>query len=231
MIGHVVLDIEGTTSSLSHVRDVLFPYARRRLRDWLELPLPDVAAVVAEVRERTGRPAASLDEVHRVLLDWLDRDVKAPPLKTLQGLIWQQGYAAGELSSQVYEDVPPALRRWREQGAALHVYSSGSVLAQREWFRHTGAGDLREHFTQHFDTRSPGSKTEPGSYREIAARLAAAPDGILFCSDHQGELDAARAAGLRTLGVRRPDGSATPLAGHRVVGGFDGLDLTTLEAQ
>ncbi|MEV6394788.1 acireductone synthase [Streptomyces sp. NPDC051907] len=225
MIRTVVLDIEGTTSSLSYVRDHLFPYSRQRLETWLRKPLPEVAEIAAEIRARVGDPDATADALADALRGWIDADVKEPSLKSLQGLIWQDGYASGELVSHVYDDVLPALKRWTEQGATLYVFSSGSVLAQKDWFRHTGSGDLLPFFSGHFDTRDPGPKADPASYESIAKQAAAEPAETLFCSDSEPELDAARAAGWRTLGVQRPDGAATTVQGHPTTDSFDGVDL------
>ncbi|MGC5363867.1 acireductone synthase [Streptomyces sp. DT24] len=229
MIRAIVLDIEGTTSSLTYMRDHLFPYSRQRLVPWLREPPPGAAAsvaeIAAEIRARLGAPDASVDDMADALRGWIDDDVKEPALKSLQGLIWRHGYASGDLVSHVYDDVLPALTRWSGQGAALHVFSSGSVLAQQDWFRHTGSGDLLHFFSGHFDTRDPGPKADPASYRSIAARTAADPAEILFCSDSRPELDAAREAGWRTLGVQRPDGAATRTEGHRTVTTFEGVEL------
>ncbi|MEU8251089.1 acireductone synthase [Nonomuraea sp. NPDC048916] len=225
MIRHVVLDIEGTTSSLSHVRDQLFPYSRRRVHTWLRRP--ESARIVAELRDFLSQPRADLRRLGHQLVRWIDDDVKVPPLKTLQGLIWQDGFASGELTSHVYDDVPAALESWREQGLTLHVYSSGSQLAQRLWFRHTQHGDLRWLFRENFDTVVPGPKTDPESYFTIASVLETEPETIVFLSDSVRELDAARAAGWWTVGVRR-DGDGEPFdGGHPWIATLDELDLTT----
>jgi enolase-phosphatase E1 len=234
MIQAVVLDIEGTTSSLAYVQNTLFPYSRDRLSTWISQPPPDaaadVAAVLDEVRTTIGRPNATTAEVEGTLRGWIDADVKATPLKTLQGLIWQDGFNSGQLVAHVYDDVPPALRRWTEHGASLHVYSSGSVSAQKNWFGHTENGNLLGFFNSHFDTRNPGPKTDPASYQKIAAQLAVEPNRILFCSDSRAELDAARAAGWHTLGVRRPDNSGVDLGDHPVAESFAAVDPDPAEA-
>ena len=142
----------------------------------------------------------------------MDGDVKATGLKELQGLIWQEGYAAGRLKSHVYPDVPPALRRWAERGLDLRVYSSGSVGAQKVFFAHTEAGDLLGLFRGHYDTTT-GPKREAESYRRIAADMKMPPSAVLFLSDVPRELDAAREAGMRTALVVRP-GNVPAAAGH-----------------
>jgi enolase-phosphatase E1 len=219
--GAIVLDIEGTTSSLSYVRERLFPYARDRVDEWIRRPDPAIRDVIAEVRAVSGRPEATVDEVAATLVKWIDEDVKATALKTLQGLIWEAGYAAGHLVSHVYDDVPGALRAWRDQGIRLYVYSSGSVLAQRLWFAHTRFGDLSGLFCGHYDTRNAGPKRDPSSYHAIAAEIGLAPGDLLFLSDMAGELDAARGAGWPVVQVVRADDGTIPAPGHVQVSGLD----------
>lgn len=214
----IVTDIEGTTSSISHVHDVLFPYSRARLADWVRLP--SAAEVVRETRKVAERPDADLDEVTAILRGWLDADVKIAPLKTLQGLIWEHGYRSGELTAHVYDDVPPALTRWTEAGIPLYVYSSGSELAQRLWFEHTQYGDLLGHFAGHFDTVSAGPKKAAESYEVIAKALDADPSEITFLSDVAAELDAAASAGWRTVGVSRPEDGSPDVGAHRMITTF-----------
>lgn len=220
-VAAVVVDIEGTTSSISHVHDHLFPYSRQRLPDWLAAHAadPTVVAALAETRSLAGRPDADLPELVAILRAWIDEDRKAGPLKTLQGLIWADGYADGSLRSHVYEDVPPALRAWTAAGRRVYVYSSGSVLAQQQWFGHCPRGSLLPYLTGHFDTVNAGPKREAASYRSIAAQIGLPAAGLLFLSDVRAELDAAVAAGWHVVGVRRED--APPIGGgHREVRSF-----------
>jgi enolase-phosphatase E1 len=224
--GAIVLDIEGTTSPLSAVHEVLFPYARARVAGWVRQDRPGVAAVVAAVRAGLGDPAASLGTVIETLLGWHDQNAKHSPLKTLHGLIWQQGFAAGELSGQVYPDVPPALAGWRRRGVRCWIYSSGSVLAQRLWFSRTDHGDLLGYLAGHFDTVTGGPKQDPASYRRIAAAIGRPAGSLLFLSDSRAELDAARAAGWQTTGVRRPADGSPEVGSHRAVRDFTELDPT-----
>ncbi|WP_405932825.1 acireductone synthase [Streptomyces sp. NBC_00827] len=205
-IDSVVLDIEGTTSATGFVVDVLYPYSRSRFGAVLSERSgdPDVVRAVAQVRELIGEPDADAVRVEKALNEWLDEDRKATPLKTLQGLIWSEGFARGDLVSHFYDDVVPALRSWHAAGVRLHVYSSGSVAAQRAWFRSSPEGDLLPLVEGLYDTENAGPKQEPQSYATIAAALGEAPGRILFLSDRPGELDAARAAGWQAVGVRRP---------------------------
>jgi enolase-phosphatase E1 len=229
----VVLDIEGTTSSTSSVHVGLYDYARPRLGPWIEAHGDDaeVRAAVAQVREAAGLPGdAPVADVVGVLHGWMDGDVKATPLKTLQGQIWAAGFAAGELTAHFFPDVPPALRAWHARGLRLAVFSSGSVASQRPWFRHTGAGDLSVLVEQHFDTVNAGPKRESMSYRRIAQTLGGPADTLLFLSDVPAELDAAADAGWQTVGVRRPGepSAQTGFGAHPLVSSFGELTLEVI---
>ena len=202
----VVVDIEGTTSSTASVHVGLYDYARPRLEPWIEANAGDteVAAAVATTISDAGlAPGAATADVVAVLHSWMDADLKATPLKTLQGQIWAAGFAAGELAAHVFADVAPRLRAWHADGVAIAVYSSGSVASQRAWFAHTDAGDLSGLIVAYFDTVNAGAKRDRGSYAAIAASLGVAPPAALFLSDVPAELDAAVAAGWRAIGVRR----------------------------
>lgn len=226
----VVLDIEGTLTATSQVHVVLYDYARPRLGPWIDEHGDDpvVAGAVAEIRELGGlAPDAGTDEVLAVLHGWMDADQKIAPLKTLQGLIWQRGYAEGDLTTEFFPDVAPALRAWHEAGPRLAVFSSGSVAGQVASFSRTTDGDVTGLFGKHFDTVNAGPKREEPSYRAIADGLAADPDRIVFLSDVPAELHAAKAAGWQTVGVARPgepfgDADFGP---HRTVKTFDELTV------
>ena len=201
----ILTDIEGTTSSLSFVKEVLFPYAADHLPAFVRWHRdePRVAEWLADARREAGLdPAAREDEIVSVLLDWMASDRKVTPLKALQGLIWEQGYASGDFHGHLYPDVAPCLRAWQAAGIALYVYSSGSARAQRLLFAHTPDGDLTPLFSGFFDTRT-GGKRDSTSYARILERIGRAPAAVLFLSDAREELDAAATAGLRTLALRR----------------------------
>jgi enolase-phosphatase E1 len=236
----ILLDIEGTTTPITFVYDVLFPYARMHLRRHIEQHAaePEYRLLCDRLRDdhaghqRNGEdvptwtdapPPARLASVVSHA-EWLmDRDSKSTALKALQGRIWEEGYARGELVSDMFPDVPPALARWRGQGRRIGIFSSGSVLAQQLLFRHSTAGDLTGFLQWYFDP-TIGAKTEAGSYRRIAAATGIAPDRVLFVSDVTGELDAARTAGLRTILSERPGNTPVPPHhGHRVIRTFDEL--------
>ena len=218
----VVVDIEGTTSAARHVYEVLFPYARDHLRDWLEHhgSDPETASAVAEVAATLDCDPGDLDAVTAQLTTWIDDDVKAAPLKTIQGLIWQQGYERGELTSHVFDDVPPVLRAWHDGGLTLAVYSSGSIAAQQALVANAPQGDLRALFSDYFDITTAGPKREPSSYRRIAQALGMDPAHLLFLSDTQAELDAAREAGWQVIGLRRTGEEQATATSDPTVGSF-----------
>ena len=199
MIEAIVTDIEGTTTPIAFVAETLFPYARQALPDFVAAhrDRPDVAEQLAATRALAGAPDLSDAAVTALLIQWVDEDRKATPLKILQGLIWVEGYEAGAFQGQLYDDVPPLLHAWQAAGLRLFSYSSGSVAAQRLLFGHSPAGDLTPLFEGFFDTRL-GPKLEAASYAALAAAVALPPGQILFLSDHEGELDAAAAIGFAT---------------------------------
>jgi enolase-phosphatase E1 len=212
----VLLDIEGTTTPIAFVSDVLFPFARAHLREYLRANADrePVRQAMAWLREEWDRDRALDDKPPEwpgraaawapAYVEWLmDRDRKSPALKLLQGLIWQRGFAEGVLSGDVFADVAPAFRRWRERGVAVAIYSSGSVLAQRLLFGTTPAGDLTADISAFFDT-AVGAKTSSDSYRRIADALGRPSGEMLFVSDVRRELDAAQAAGCAVLLAVRP---------------------------
>ncbi len=212
MIKAILTDIEGTTSSLAFVKDVLFPYSRVHMAGFVRAHAhePAVRAQLDEVSRLAGR-ALTTDEAIAQLISWIDEDKKITPLKALQGMIWEAGYKQGDYQGHMYEDAVRWLRRWKEQGLRLYVFSSGSVLAQKLLFGHTAWGDLTPLFSGYFDT-TVGAKREADAYRAIAGKIDLKPSEILFLSDIREELDAARTAGMRTAQVLRE--GVTPAANH-----------------
>jgi enolase-phosphatase E1 len=212
----ILLDVEGTTSAVAYVYDVMFPFARKNLAKYLDAAWdsPALVPVRKQVALDTGNPAAEHDraEFEREIVRQMDQDVKATGLKQLQGLIWQDGFESGELVAHVFDDVPVALRKWKDAGIDLRIYSSGSVHAQRLFFGHTASGDLLPMFSGLYDTQI-GGKREPESYAKIAQDWGLAAEEILFLSDVVAELDAARAAGMQTGLCLRP-GNAEVEPGH-----------------
>jgi enolase-phosphatase E1 len=218
----ILTDIEGTTSSISFVHDVLFPYARAALPGFVREHGQEPA--VREWLDRAAADAGGVCDdavVVEVLQGWIDVDRKHPALKALQGMIWEQGYGEGEYQAHLYADAADALRRWHGAGHPLYVYSSGSVPAQKLLFGHSTAGDLSPLFSGWFDT-AVGGKREAASYRAIAKALhddiGAAPADILFLSDVVEELDAAREAGLDTVLLDRREDYPAPRTGEATHG-------------
>lgn len=226
MIRAILTDIEGTTSSISFVKDVLFPFARRRLPAFVETHAdrPEVQHWLHEAAKEAGIIYAEREEIVELLQRWIDEDRKATPLKALQGMIWEDGYRDGDFRAHIYADVAPKLREWKKQGLDLYIYSSGSVAAQKLFFGHSEAGDLTPLLSGYFDTET-GPKREAESYRRIASAVGKPADEILFLSDIAEELDAARAAGMRTTQLARPP-AACPAGGvHPCVGDFNPIAL------
>lgn len=224
MIRAILTDIEGTTSSLAFVKDVLFPYARKHLADYVSRHAhePVVARLLADARAIIGGHPSD-EQVVAQMLRWIDEDRKITPLKALQGLIWEDGYRQGHFQGHVYEDAVRQLRAWHARGLRLYVYSSGSVLAQKLLFGHTAYGDLTPLFAGFFDT-TIGGKREAASYRAIAAAVALPAASIVFLSDVREELDAARAAGMQTRWLVR-EGTLGADPAHPQARSFDELDI------
>lgn len=216
----VITDIEGTTTSISFVKDVLFPYARSHLADYVRCHQyePSVKSLLDDVSEEMGAEL-STEQAIAQLIQWLDQDKKITPLKSLQGLIWEEGYRKGDFKGHVYVDAVENLKAWKALGLGLYIYSSGSVYAQKLLFAHTEYGDLTPLFTGYFDTHI-GGKKEKQSYTKIAEQLAIPAEQLLFLSDIKEELDAAGAAEFGTIWLVR-DGIPGPEAEHRQVTNFD----------
>lgn len=222
----IIFDIEGTTSSTGFVQNTLYPYSRERFGTYLrELPDdPDVARARDQVIEEGGLAEnAGTGEIVRQLEQWLDNDEKRTPLKTLQGLIWRDGFAGGDLTAHFFPDSVPAIRKWHEAGHTLYIFSSGSVNAQRAWFGNSPDGDLLPLFSGHFDTENAGPKKLASSYATIREQIGVAAGKILFFSDLVAELDAAREDGWLTIGVRREGDQyfAQGVGDHREIFSFD----------
>ena len=223
----IVTDIEGTTSSISFVHDVLFPYARERMEKFICQSVQDGKAspYINDVRMEVGDLAMDLSAVARQLIQWIDEDKKITPLKAIQGLIWEQGYANGDYKGHMYPDAVDCLKQWHAAGIKLYVYSSGSVKAQKLLFGHTEYGDLTPLFDGNFDTLI-GAKVEAASYNTIVKELGLPADEILFLSDIEKELDAAKMAGMKTCWLVR-DRDIDVNAAHRQVNNFTQIDLQT----
>jgi enolase-phosphatase E1 len=216
----ILLDIEGTTTPIKFVYDVLFPFARRRVAAYVvDADLSDLRREYEEDKASgVNPPGWSTDPVPYI--HWLmDQDRKSTALKRIQGEIWREGYRDGELHGVVFADVPPALQRWHNKGIDIRIFSSGSILAQRLLFSTIVAGDLTKFLNGFFDTTT-GPKNDPASYRQIASAIDLSPPDILFLSDVTRELDAAQSAGMQTLLCVRPGNHAQPPHAHGVITTF-----------
>jgi len=224
MIKAILTDIEGTTSSISFVKDVLFPYARKRLPAFLttHADKPEVRHWLHEAAKEAGLVSASQSELIALLQRWIDEDRKATPLKALQGMIWDEGYRNGDYRAHMYPEVPAKLRVWKDQGLELYVYSSGSVAAQKLFFAFSEAGDLTPLFSGYFDTET-GPKRDANSYRSIAIAIGTSANEVLFLSDVVEELDAAQAAGMKTTLLARAPAQCPTGCAHACVPDFDAV--------
>jgi enolase-phosphatase E1 len=204
----ILTDIEGTTTSVSFVYDVLFPYFRENIGKVRELvDLPEIQTIFQETirlaTETENKTIASNDEVIDTLIRWSNEDKKITPLKDLQGILWKEAYESGLIQGHVYEDVAPALKTWTASGIKLGVFSSGSIAAQKLIFGYSESGDLTPYFSAYFDTIS-GGKREVETYIKISNELKIPPNDILFLSDIVEELEAAQQAGFQTTQLVRP---------------------------
>ena len=235
----ILLDIEGTTSSISFIYDVMFPFVRRELdkylyANWDSAALNEACDLIAKDAgyESFAAWCGSETEVGKArqllrdeVLQLMDGDVKATGLKALQGLIWQSGFESGEMRAHVYDDVLPAIQTWNNAGCDVRIFSSGSIAAQKLFFRHTAVGNMLHLFRGHYDTTT-GPKKEASSYRAIADNFSLPPAQVLFLSDVLAELEAAHAAGLQTCLCKRP-GNAKVRVGHSQpeITSFDQIEL------
>ena len=216
----ILLDIEGTTSSISFVYDEMFPFVRDMLSSYLsenwgspalQTCLKKIAADVDQDPKTwpSGTPEKQQQTVAKAVIGMMDADVKATGLKELQGMIWKSGFKTGQLVAHLFDDVAACIQAWKEQGMDVRIYSSGSVAAQKLFFAHSIAGDLLDQFSGHYDT-AIGSKREAESYRTISQKFDCKPEQIVFISDVVEELAAAKEAGLQTVLSVRPGNKPVP---------------------
>jgi enolase-phosphatase E1 len=222
MIKYILTDIEGTTSSISFVHEVLFPYSQKHLSLFIDenKNKPEVLNALTDVKKTVLEETQhEIDDEEAVftLMDWIIKDRKHKALKDLQGMIWEAGYKAKAFKGHVYNDVKPALNKWKSQGIKLGVYSSGSVAAQKLLFGYSEAGDLTSFFSDYFDT-NVGQKREISSYQNIKKALKLQGADILFLSDIKEELDAAKMAGFKTIQLDRL--KKLSKQGHEIVNSF-----------
>ena len=199
MVKAVLLDIEGTIAPLSFVKEVMFPYSKERLRDYLQSnwSKPEIRKIVEDAAREAGRDL-NLEDAVKLFSEWIDRDMKITPLKELQGYIWEEGFKSGELKAPLYRDAYEKIKEWNERGIPVYIYSSGSVKAQKLFFSHSQYGNILKLFSGFFDTKM-GSKKEEQSYLKISKEIGLKPEEILFISDNPEELKAAKCAGFKVL--------------------------------
>lgn len=224
----VVVDLEGTTSAAGFILGDLYDYARPRLEAVLGRENDVVRAARAQAIVDAELDASATDaQIADALRGLMDADVKSTSLKTIQGIIWAEGFAASAITSHFFDDVPPKLRQWHEQGTRIAVYSSGSVASQQPWFRHAPQGDLSGLVEAWFDTVNAGPKKEPASYRRIAEALGTDASRIVFLTDHPDEVAAALSAGWQAVALDR---EGEPWAGAvfpaPAVSRFDQIEVT-----
>lgn len=231
MIKAIITDIEGTTSSISFVKEVLFPYAAKALPDFVRANRQnaEVQAQLHATARESGMAGSDTEALIAQLLQWLRDDKKITPLKALQGMIWQYGYEQGAYKAHVYPDAVAQLKQWHQQGLKLYVYSSGSIHAQKLFFKYSEAGDLTSLFSDYFDTTT-GPKQETLSYQAIAKAIGLPAGEFLFLSDIEGELNAAKQAGFQTCWLVREKDSPLRIRDlpttHKPVSSFTQINVT-----
>lgn len=226
MIKAILTDIEGTTSSIQFVHQVLFPYAAKNLPEFVRQHRGDdaVEAALNEVANQAKLDIDNTEQLIQQLLEWIAEDKKVTPLKALQGLIWDHGYRNGDYQAHIYPDALDALTEWHKQGIALYVYSSGSIHAQKLFFGFNEGGDLQYLFKDYFDTTT-GPKREAASYSLIQKAINLAAENILFLSDIREEVDAAAEVGMQTAWVQRDTAALVSNPQHQCVGSFADIQL------
>ena len=203
----ILTDIEGTTTEVSFVYDILFPYFRAHMDEWKTVDSAPMNDVLEQTRlivlEEQAINLTSNEALFEQLRQWSIEDRKVTPLKTFQGMVWEQGFKSGAIKGHIYPDVKPAIERWTAMGMKLAIFSSGSIAAQKQLFGFSTEGDLTPYFSAYFDTTT-GMKRDEQTYQLIAQQLQASANSVLFLSDISQELEAANAAGIRTLQLVRP---------------------------
>lgn len=204
MIKALLVDIEGTISPISFVKNVMFPYSEKKLEKFLKenKDKEKIKKIIEDVKKEIGKEL-SIDEVIETLKEWIHQDKKITPLKELQGYIWEDGFKRGELKAPIYEDAYQRLKEWREKGFKIYIYSSGSVKAQKLFFSNSEFGNILNMFDGHFDTKI-GNKKNKSSYLRIAEQIGLNPDDILFLSDNSEEIEASVQAGMKAIKLSRP---------------------------
>jgi methylthioribulose 1-phosphate dehydratase/enolase-phosphatase E1 len=207
---HLLLDIEGCTTSISFVKDVLFPYVLANLDEYLkQLQTAEYnalgQALLDDLTDAQKLQISDLNDCAVVVKYMVENDLKIQSLKAMQGRMWRAGYEKGDLKGHVFPDLVPMLHWMQNHGVKVYIYSSGSIEAQKLLFGYSEQGDLEELIQGHFDISTSGSKIDSASYERIACSLGIPAGEIVFCSDSEAELYAARAGGIgSTIMTVRP---------------------------
>jgi methylthioribulose 1-phosphate dehydratase/enolase-phosphatase E1 len=218
---HLLLDIEGCTTSISFVKDTLFPFVLEHLDEYVNALPPTeynslAEALTDDLTEEQKAQVVDTDDCSCMVRYMVQHDLKLASLKALQGQMWKAGYEKGDLKGHVYADFVSVLHWMQSHGVKVHIYSSGSVQAQKLLFGYSIHGDLTDFLHEHFDISTSGRKKEASSYTKIAKELGVPPSEIVFCSDVVGELKAAREAGIgRTVMTVRPGNAPVSVQGRK----------------
>lgn len=213
----ILLDIEGTITSISFVKDTLFPYVTKVLEDYIEKYWDDEsfqqdlellrAQAVIDSNVEGFVPISRGDNAKKSVINnvlWqMANDKKTTALKQLQGHIWKDGYESGILRGHLYEDVLPVLNKLTDLGKKIYTYSSGSTKAQEYLFQYSIYGDISHLFSKYFDTKM-GPKGSENSYTNIANEINVNCNDILFLTDVVVEAEAAIKAGCNSVLLVRP---------------------------
>jgi enolase-phosphatase E1 len=223
MTKFILMDIEGTTSSISFVHETLFPYAKEKMLEFIRIhkEVPEVQDILTKLCAEQAS-GLSLPAAAELFNKWIDEDKKHGLLKRIQGLIWKEGFENGELRGHLYPEVASIMKKWKDTGIDLGIYSSGSVQAQKLLFKYSVEGDLTPILSSYFDTEV-GHKGEVQSYQNIVKELGLEPSEVHFLSDITEELDAAKLAGLNVTQLFRNELPATK--NHPHVTSFSELDI------
>lgn len=225
MIKAIITDIEGTTSSISFVKDTLFPYAYEKMADFIQANVNNeiVKNILLNVAEEAHIDFNNIELIITTLRQWISEDRKTAPLKDLQGLIWENGYKNADFTAHIYQDAYEKLLYWHQKNIPLYVYSSGSVYAQKLFFTHTNYGNILYFFSDFFDTKI-GNKKEAQSYQKIIEKIDIPAPSTIFLSDIEAELNSAQEIGIKTILVDR-ENQIKNNHHHQIVKSFAEIDL------
>lgn len=105
----ILCDIEGTTTDISFVKDVLFPHAREHCRSFLmqHFDEPEIKQIVSDLCELSVKDGHAIQQSHdkETFVDsivenvhrQIEADRKTKELKSLQGKIWKVAFESGAI--------------------------------------------------------------------------------------------------------------------------------------